>query len=156
MRRPTLPRNFYSTSRSVQIRMISDVPFGAFLSGGIDSSAVVGLMSRHLNLPVKTFSVGFTESAYSELGYARTIANYFKTDHHELIVSQRELMQHLPGLVRARDAPVSEPSDIPIYLLSAEAARSVKLVLTGEGSDEFLGGYPKHSWNATSRLSVVP
>ncbi len=129
---------------SVRIRMISDVPFGAFLSGGIDSSAVVGLMSRHLNLPVKTFSVGFTESAYSELGYARTIASYFKTDHHELTVSQRELMQHLPALVRSRDAPVSEPSDIPIYLLSVEAARSVKMVLTGEGSDEFLGGYPKH------------
>ncbi len=129
---------------SVRIRMISDVPFGAFLSGGIDSSAVVGLMSRHSNLPVKTFSVGFTESAYSELGYARTIANYFKTDHHELTVSQRDLMQHLPALVRSRDAPVSEPSDIPIYLLSVEAARSVKMVLTGEGSDEFLGGYPKH------------
>ncbi len=129
---------------SVRIRMISDVPFGAFLSGGIDSSAVVGLMSRHSNLPVKTFSVGFTESAYSELGYARTIADYFKTDHHELTVSQRDLMQHLPALVRSRDAPVSEPSDIPIYLLSVEAARSVKMVLTGEGSDEFLGGYPKH------------
>ncbi len=129
---------------SVRIRMISDVPFGAFLSGGIDSSAVVGLMSRHSNLPVKTFSVGFTESAYSELAYARTIANYFKTDHRELTVSQRDLMRHLPALVRSRDAPVSEPSDIPIYLLSVEAARSVKMVLTGEGSDEFLGGYPKH------------
>jgi asparagine synthase (glutamine-hydrolysing) len=129
---------------AVRIRMISDVPFGAFLSGGIDSSAVVGLMSRHSNLPVKTFSVGFTESAYSELGYARTIANYFKTDHHELTVSQHDLMQHLPALVRSRDAPVSEPSDIPIYLLSVEAGRTVKMVLTGEGSDEFLGGYPKH------------
>ncbi len=129
---------------AVRIRMISDVAFGAFLSGGIDSSAVVGLMSRHSNLPVKTFSVGFTESAYSELGYARTIAGYFKTDHHELTVSQHELMQHLPALVRFRDAPVSEPSDIPIYLLSVEAGRTVKMVLTGEGSDEFLGGYPKH------------
>jgi asparagine synthase (glutamine-hydrolysing) len=129
---------------AVRIRMISDVPFGAFLSGGIDSSAVVGLMSRHSNLPVKTFSVGFTESTYSELGYARTIANHYKTDHHELTVSQRDLMQHLPALVRSRDAPVSEPSDIPIYLLSVEAGRSVKMVLTGEGSDEFLGGYPKH------------
>jgi len=128
----------------VRIRMISDVAFGAFLSGGIDSSAVVGLMSRHSSLPVKTFSVGFTESAYSELGYARTIADYFKTDHHELTVSQHDLMQHLPALVRSRDAPVSEPSDIPIYLLSVEAGRTVKMVLTGEGSDEFLGGYPKH------------
>ena len=129
---------------SVRIRMISDVPFGAFLSGGIDSSAVVGLMSRHSTQPVKTFSVGFKESAYSELGYAKTISDQFKTDHHELYVAESELMQHLPALVRFRDAPVAEPSDIPIYLLSKEARKSVKMVLTGEGSDEFLGGYPKH------------
>ena len=129
---------------SVRIRMISDVPFGAFLSGGIDSSAVVGLMARHSSLPVKTFSVGFSESEYSELSYARTIAQQFNTEHHELIVSQAHLMDELPALVRYRDAPVSEPSDIPIYLLSKEARRSVKMVLTGEGSDEFLGGYPKH------------
>jgi asparagine synthase (glutamine-hydrolysing) len=129
---------------SVRIRMIADVPFGAFLSGGIDSSAVVGLMSRHSAQPVKTFSVGFSESAYSELGYAKTISDLFRTEHHELYVSQDHLMQHLPNLVRFRDAPVAEPSDIPIYLLSKEAGRSVKMVLTGEGSDEFLGGYPKH------------
>ena len=129
---------------AVRIRMISDVPFGAFLSGGIDSSAVVGLMTRHLGQPVKTFSVGFAESGYSELGYARSIADLFHTDHHELTVSQDNLMEHLPGLIRFRDAPVAEPSDIPIYLLSKEACRSVKMVLTGEGSDEFLGGYPKH------------
>jgi asparagine synthase (glutamine-hydrolysing) len=129
---------------SVAIRMISDVPFGAFLSGGIDSSAIVGLMSRHLSMPVKTFSVGFSESAYSELGYAKIIAKQFKTDHHELTVSQEHLMQHLLTLVRFRDAPVAEPSDIPIYLLAKEARKTVKMVLTGEGSDEFLGGYPKH------------
>lgn len=129
---------------SVNIRMVSDVPFGAFLSGGIDSSAVVGLMARHSSLPVKTFSVGFAESRYSELAFARTIAQQFKTEHHELSVSQDHLMDELPTLVLYRDAPVSEPSDIPIYLLSKEARRSVKMVLTGEGSDEFLGGYPKH------------
>ena len=129
---------------AVRIRMVSDVPFGAFLSGGIDSSAVVGLMSRHSNHPVKTFSVGFAETQYSELGYARTIAQQFETEHHELTVSQDHLMDELPALVRFRDAPVAEPSDIPIYLLSKEARRTVKMVLTGEGSDEFLGGYPKH------------
>jgi len=129
---------------SVRIRMISDVPFGAFLSGGVDSSAIVGLMSRHSTQPVKTFSVGFSESAYSELAYAKTIADQFKTDHHELYVAQGDLIQHLPALVRFRDAPVAEPSDIPIYLLSMEARKSVKMVLTGEGADEFLGGYPKH------------
>lgn len=129
---------------AVRIRMISDVPFGAFLSGGIDSSAVVAMMSRHSAQPVKTFSVGFAESAYSELSYARAIATQFHTDHHELTVSQEHLMEHLPALVRYRDAPVAEPSDIPIYLLSREARRTVKMVLTGEGADEFLGGYPKH------------
>lgn len=129
---------------SVRIRMISDVPFGAFLSGGIDSSAVVALMARHSSLPIKTFSVGFGEAAYSELAYAKIIADLFKTDHHELVVSQRDLMQHLPTLVRFHDTPVAEPSDIPIYMLSVEARKLVKMVLTGEGADEFLGGYPKH------------
>jgi asparagine synthase (glutamine-hydrolysing) len=129
---------------AVRVRMISDVPFGAFLSGGIDSSAVVAMMSRHCAHPVKTFSVGFAESTYSELAYARAIADQFHTDHHELTVSQEHLMEHLPALVRYRDAPVAEPSDIPIYLLAREARRTVKMVLTGEGADEFLGGYPKH------------
>jgi asparagine synthase (glutamine-hydrolysing) len=129
---------------AVRIRMISDVPFGAFLSGGIDSSALVGLMSRHSTLPVKTFSVGFREAGYSELHYARVIADQFKTEHHELMVSHDEITSWLPKLVGFRDAPVSEPSDIPVYLLSAEARRTVKMVLTGEGADEFLAGYPKH------------
>lgn len=130
--------------RAVEMRMVSDVPFGAFLSGGLDSSAVVALMSRHSNMPVKTFSIGFAETQYSELVYAKAIATQFKSAHHELTVSADHIMEHLPALVRFRDAPVAEPSDIPIYLLSLEAARSVKMVLTGEGADEILGGYPKH------------
>jgi asparagine synthase (glutamine-hydrolysing) len=138
--------------RSVEMRMGSDVPFGAFLSGGLDSSAVVGLMSRHSNLPVKTFAVGFAESEYSELEYAKEIATQFGTEHHELTVSADQLMEHLPALIRFRDAPVGEPSDIPIYLLACEAARSVKMVLTGEGADEFLGGYPKHVYERYAGL----
>jgi len=129
---------------SVRIRMNADVPFGAFLSGGLDSSAIVSLMSRHTAQPVKTFSVGFHENDYSELKYARTVAERFNTEHHELVVSQAHLMDHLAALVRFRDAPVAEPSDIPIYLLALEASGSVKMVLTGEGADEVLGGYPKH------------
>jgi asparagine synthase (glutamine-hydrolysing) len=129
---------------SVRIRMISDVPFGAFLSGGIDSSAVVALMARHSAQPVKTFSVGFKEGGFSELRYAADIARQFETDHHELEVSVDQVIELLPDLVRFRDAPVAEPSDIPIYLLAKEARKSVKMVLTGEGSDEILGGYPKH------------
>ncbi len=142
---------------SVRIRMVSDVPFGAFLSGGIDSSAVVGLMSRHSGQPVKTFSVGFSESAYSELSFAKVIAQQFKTEHHELTVSQDHLISHLPVLVRFRDAPLSEPSDIPIYLLALEAGKTVKMVLTGEGSDEFLGGYPKHVFERyVRRYQLLP
>jgi asparagine synthase (glutamine-hydrolysing) len=128
---------------SVKMQMVSDVPFGAFLSGGIDSSTIVALMTRH-NSKVKTFSVGFGDDGYSELEYAGTVARHFGTDHRELLVSFNDLMEHLPKLVSYRDAPVSEPSDIPIYMLAKEASKSVKMVLTGEGSDEILGGYPKH------------
>lgn len=129
---------------SVRLRMVSDVPFGAFLSGGIDSSAIVAMMSRHSSLPIQTFSVGFADERYSELPFCRVIAKQFNTDHHELVVTETDMMDKLPALIQFRDAPVAEPSDIPIFLLSKESRKSVKMVLTGEGSDEFLGGYPKH------------
>jgi asparagine synthase (glutamine-hydrolysing) len=129
---------------AVRLEMISDAPLGAFLSGGIDSSAIVALMSRH-RAKVKTFSVGFGERAYSELPHAAEVARHFATEHHELVVSHADISGKLEALVAARDAPVSEPSDIPIYLLAREAARSVKTVLSGEGSDELLAGYPKHA-----------
>ncbi|HEX3063494.1 MAG TPA: asparagine synthase (glutamine-hydrolyzing), partial [Usitatibacter sp.] len=128
---------------SVRTQMVSDVPFGAFLSGGLDSSTIVALMTRH-NAHVKTFSVGFGEGGYSELAYANVVARHFGTRHHELIVGFDDIVENLPRLVGYRDAPVSEPSDIPIYMLAKEASKSVKMVLTGEGSDEILGGYPKH------------
>ncbi|HZM37374.1 MAG TPA: asparagine synthase (glutamine-hydrolyzing) [Burkholderiales bacterium] len=128
---------------AVELQMVSDVPFGAFLSGGLDSSTVVALMSRH-NAKLRTFSVGFAEDRYSELPYAGEVAKALGSAHHEIVVSHKDLIAELPRLVAFRDAPVSEPSDIPIYLLSREASRSVKMVLTGEGSDELLGGYPKH------------
>ena len=128
---------------AVKLQMVSDVPFGAFLSGGLDSSTIVALMSRH-NSRVKTFSVGFGEGGYSELAYAAKVAAHFGTRHHEIVVGYRDIIERLPQLVAYRDAPLSEPSDVPVYLLAREAARSVKMVLTGEGSDEILGGYPKH------------
>jgi asparagine synthase (glutamine-hydrolysing) len=135
---------------AVRLQMVSDVPFGAFLSGGLDSSTIVALMTRH-NSKVKTFSVGFSDDGYSELGYAGEVARHFGTDHHELVVASKDLMAHLPNLVAFRDAPVSEPSDIPIYMLAKEASKSVKMVLTGEGSDEILGGYPKHVFERFAR-----
>ena len=136
---------------SVRIRMVADVPYGAFLSGGIDSSAVVGLMSRHSEHPVQTFSVGFDDAEYSELGYAKQVAGIFECEHHELVVEPDDMIDHLQGLIRYRDAPVAEPSDIPIYLLAKEAGKSVKMVLTGEGADEFLGGYEKHLLEGVAR-----
>ena len=106
---------------AVKLQMVSDVPFGAFLSGGLDSSAIVALMSRH-NSMVKTFSVGFDKDSYSELAYAAEVAQHFGTQHHEIMVAYRDIMERLPQLVAYRDAPVSEPADIPIYLLACEAA----------------------------------
>jgi asparagine synthase (glutamine-hydrolysing) len=128
---------------AVRLQMVSDVPFGAYLSGGLDSSVVVALMTRYCG-QVKTFSVGFEGDRNSELGYAGMVARRFNTEHRELVVSHRDFMQRLPQLVASRDAPVSEPSDVALYLLAHEASRSVKMVLTGEGSDETLGGYRKH------------
>lgn len=161
--RPTQPQQpdavgkFLSRlDEAVKLQMVSDVPFGAFLSGGLDSSTIVALMSRH-NPAIKTFSVGFAEGGYSELGYAAEVARTFGTEHHELVVTDRDLVDKLPRLVAFRDAPVAEPSDIPIYMLACEAARSVKMVLTGEGSDEILGGYPKHiAERFANRYQVLP
>ena len=138
-------RMFKATfEESVSIRMRSDAPFGAFLSGGIDSSAIVSTMVRHNTGRLRTFSVGYSEAAYSELYYARAIAKQFDTDHHELVVGPREFLENWPTAVLRRGAPVTEASDIPILMLSKIASRSVKMVLTGEGSDELMGGYPKH------------
>lgn len=129
---------------SVRIRMRSDAPFGAYLSGGLDSSVVVALMMRHSAGPVNTFSVGFSDARYSEAHYARQVAESLGTRHHELVVDPGDFAGAWENAVLRRGAPVSEASDIPILLLSREAGRQVKMVLTGEGADELLGGYPKY------------
>jgi asparagine synthase (glutamine-hydrolysing) len=131
-------------AEAVRVRMRSDAPFGAYLSGGIDSSAVVGTMAKQSAGRVRTFAVGFRESQYSELNYARIIAQQFGTDHNELIVEPDSFVDHWPMAVLRRGAPVTEASDIPILMLSQMASHSVKMVLTGEGADELMGGYPKH------------
>ena len=139
-----VPRAFLGKlAEAVELQMVSDVPFGAFLSGGLDSSVIVSLMTRY-SPKVKTFSVGFAGDRHTELSHAALVAREFRTEHHEMVVTPRDFIEHLPALVAARDAPVSEPSDIAIFMLSREARRTVKMVLTGEGSDEVLGGYPKH------------
>jgi asparagine synthase (glutamine-hydrolysing) len=136
---------------AVRIRMISDVPFGVFLSGGLDSSTIAALMQRHLNHPVRSFSIGFAESRFSEAKFARRVANYLKTDHDELIVTPRQVLDELPKLIHLSDAPISEPASVMVYFLAVAASRSVKMVLTGEGADEVLAGYPKHLFEPYSR-----
>ncbi|HEX8963360.1 MAG TPA: asparagine synthase (glutamine-hydrolyzing), partial [Rhodocyclaceae bacterium] len=138
-----VPAFLAQLDEAVKLQMVSDVPFGAFLSGGLDSSMIVALMTQH-SPSVNTFSVGFRDDGDSELPYAAMVARQFGTQHHEILVSHRDVIDELPRLIAFRDAPVCEPSDVAIHLMAREAARSVKMVLTGEGSDEILGGYPKH------------
>jgi asparagine synthase (glutamine-hydrolysing) len=129
---------------AVALRMRSDVPLGAFLSGGLDSSAIVALMAERSERPVKTFSVGFRERSVSELWAARIVAERFGTEHHELEITPEDFLASFEAVTARRGAPLSEMADIPVYLLSRLAAREVKVVLSGEGADELLAGYPKH------------
>ncbi|HXR64633.1 MAG TPA: asparagine synthase (glutamine-hydrolyzing), partial [Ktedonobacteraceae bacterium] len=131
--------------RSVEERMLGDVPVGALLSGGVDSSLVVGLMSKISARPVCTFAVGFDVPGFSELPYARLVADHFGTAHHELTLTGAELTQTWPLLTWHRDEPVSEPSDLGVYLISCLARQHVKAVLSGEGGDELFAGYPKYA-----------
>lgn len=131
--------------RAVEERMMADVPVGAMLSGGVDSSIIAGVMSRLTEQKVKTFAVGFDHPDYSELPYARLVADHFKTDHYELVVNASDLTRYWPMLTWHRDEPVSEPSDLGVYLISRLAREYVKVVLSGEGGDELFAGYPKYA-----------
>ena len=125
---------------AVRMRLISDVPLGAFLSGGIDSSLVVASMALQSSEPVKTFSIGFEESAYNELPYARLVAEKYKTEHHDIVV-RPDSLSLINKLVRHYDEPFGDSSAIPTYLVSEFAARHVKVALSGDGGDEFFAGY---------------
>jgi asparagine synthase (glutamine-hydrolysing) len=129
---------------SVRLRLMADVPLGMFLSGGIDSSAIAAVMSGMVDEPVKTFSVAFAEREANELEYARLVARKFKTDHHEVVVSPEEFFAALPRLVWHEDEPIAHPSSVALYFVSRLAAERVKVVLTGEGSDEALAGYARY------------
>jgi len=129
---------------SIRLRLRSDVPLGAFLSGGVDSSAVVGLMSGMVERPVQTFSVGFQDPAYNERPFARAVAKLFGTEHREILLEPGDIPETLPDLIWYRDAPVSESSDVALFSVSRLARQSVKVVLSGEGGDELFGGYAKY------------
>ncbi|MFL6229572.1 MAG: asparagine synthase (glutamine-hydrolyzing) [Pyrinomonadaceae bacterium] len=130
---------------SVRLRLMADVPLGMFLSGGIDSSAIAALMSGMVSEPIKTFSVAFAEREANELSYARMVADKFKTDHHEVVVSPAEFFDALPRMIWQEDEPLAHPSSVPLYFVSKLAREHVKVVLTGEGSDELLGGYERYA-----------
>jgi asparagine synthase (glutamine-hydrolysing) len=138
----------------VKLHLVSDVPFGAFLSGGLDSSTIVALMSQFLNEPVKTYSVGFEGDgeAFSELPYARLVAKKYQTDHHEVIIGPSNLVDLAEKVVWHLDQPLAEHATLANYMVAELASRQVKMVLTGEGGDELFAGYARYSGERLSPL----
>jgi len=131
---------------SIAKRMMSDVPFGVFLSGGVDSSANVALMSEQMSRPVETFTVGFSDAEYlNELESARRIAKQFGTNHHEVIISEKEMQEFLPSMIFHQDEPIADPVCVPLYYVSKLARDSGTIVVqVGEGSDEIFSGYENY------------
>ena len=129
---------------SVKRRLISNVPLGAFLSGGIDSSSIVSFMSELIPGKVKTFCIGFEDQSFDESDYANRVARYFGTDHHQEILSPKRLLDLIPEIVEVLDEPFGDASIIPTYLLSEFTRRYVKVSLSGDGGDELFAGYPTY------------
>ncbi|HET7225495.1 MAG TPA: asparagine synthase (glutamine-hydrolyzing) [Candidatus Eisenbacteria bacterium] len=132
-------------AEAVRLRLVADVPLGAFLSGGVDSSAVVALMSEAVPEPIQTFSIGFEEQDFSELEHARRVARHLGTDHHEFVV-RPDALGLLPRLVWAMDEPFADPSMIPTWYVSEMARRHVTVALSGDGGDEAFAGYTTYPW----------
>ena len=147
---------------AVNSHLMSDVPLGVFLSGGVDSSAVAALMTKLRREPVETFSVGYTEESYSELPFARAVSDHIQSRHHEVLVSEQDFFGALPHLIWHEDEPIAWPSSVSLYFVAKLARERVTVVLTGEGADETLAGYTRYAFTlknaAMDRVyrSVVP
>ena len=129
---------------SVRLRLMSDVPLGVFLSGGLDSSAIAATMAQQMSEPVKTFSVGFETNYYSEFDFAREVSTSIGADHHEVVLTPQRLFESLPRLIWHEDEPIRNASSVALAEVSALARSEVKVVLTGEGSDELFAGYERY------------
>lgn len=126
---------------AVKYRMISDVSLGSFLSGGVDSSIITALMAKNSETPIKTFTIGFKEEGYNEFEYARIIAKEYQTNHKEIILSGNDYIQSMEKLIEYKDAPLSVPNEVPLYLMAKELKKHITVVLSGEGADEIFAGY---------------
>jgi asparagine synthase (glutamine-hydrolysing) len=154
-RTPASPQAVVSEFRarleeSVRLRLMSDVPLGMFLSGGIDSSAIAAIMAKQIDRPLQTFSVAFEDQAFNELEYAHEVARAIDATPHDVVIDDRDFFDALPRLVWHEDEPIAHPSSVPLHFVSALARQHVTVVLTGEGSDELLAGYgkyPRIAWN---------
>jgi asparagine synthase (glutamine-hydrolysing) len=129
---------------TVRMRLMSDVPLGVFLSGGLDSSAIAALIRRMVPGPVKSFSVGYGEERYSELGFAQQVARHIGSEHHEVRITAEDFLGSLPQLIWHEDEPITWPSSVSLYHVARLASKHVTVVLTGEGSDELFGGYGRY------------
>ena len=156
------PRQYYVDGyrnlleECVSSHLMSDVPLGVFLSGGLDSSAVAALTTKIRKQPIETFSVGYGEEAFSELPFARQVAEHIGSKHHEVRLTREEFFQSVPKLIWHEDEPIVWPSSVSLYFVARLARERVKVVLTGEGSDETLAGYTRYAWTlANARMDSV-